>query len=937
VKRGLALLGLAVAYLLAARLGLTLAFVNASVTAVWPPTGIAFAAVLVLGYGVWPAVFAGAFAANLATAGGVATSLAIAAGNTLEALLGAWLVNRFAGGRRVFEDARNIFRFVLLAALASTSVSASVGVSALAAGGLAPSQGVGALWLTWWLGDATGDLLVAPALVHLWNAPAPRFDWRWLAETLSMLAAAAGVAALVFGGLLPAPFAEYPLAFLCIPLVLWAAFRKGPRATSILTLSLAVVSVWGTLRGTGPFARVSENESLLLLQTFTSIVAILGLTVAAVVAERKLAEERAQRLNQELERRVEERTAELQRSEERLLEAQEIARIGSWEWDIPTNRLWWSRELHRIFGTDPATFEASYEGYLQRLPAEDRERAHAIVQSAFQDKQPFGFEHRVVRPDGSVRHVYGHGRVITDAGGSPVSMRGTAQDITDRKKVEEKFKGLLEAAPDAIVIVDATGRILLVNAQTEKLFGYAREQLIGQPVEILTPERFRGEHARYRSGFFAEPKVRAMGSGLDLYGRRSDGSEFPVEISLSPLQTEEGVLVSSAIRDITERKHAEEALRASEERTRLILETSYSAFVAIDGSGRIAEWNAAAHTMFGWSRDEALGRVLADTIVPPRYRAAHLAGLERYRNTGIASVLDKSLELTGLRRSGEEFPLELTISVSRLNGSPIFHAFLRDITERKAAEDALRRSRAELDRHARELERSNAELERFAYVASHDLQEPLRMVASYTGLLERRYKDKLDAAGREFIHFAVDGATRMQKLIQDLLLLSRVGTRGEPFGRVDSDAVLRQALRDLRRRIGETKGGVTHGPLPAVWGDATQIGQLFLNLIGNALKFHGADPPRVEVRAERKGELWEFSVADNGIGVAPEHQQRIFVVFQRLHTRDEYPGTGIGLAICKKIVERHGGSIWVDARPGPGSTFRFTLPGAAESAAAEAR
>jgi PAS domain S-box-containing protein len=237
--------------------------------------------------------------------------------------------------------------------------------------------------------------------------------------------------------------------------------------------------------------------------------------------------------------------------------------------------------------------------------------------------------------------------------------------------------------------------------------------------------------------------------------------------------------------------------------------------------------------------------------------------------------------------------------------------FTEVITARKRAEEELRRS--------------NADLEQFAYVASHDLQEPLRMVASYTELLGKRYRGKLDADADEFIGYAVDGATRMQQLITDLLTYSRVGTRGSPFAPTDCEVVLTRVLGDLRLEVEQNRAVVTHDPLPTVAGDGTQLGQLFQNLVSNALKFHGPEPPRVHVSAERNGAEVKFAVRDNGIGIAPDHAERIFVIFQRLHTTAQYPGTGIGLALCKKIVERHGGRIWVESQPDQGATFYFTL------------
>jgi light-regulated signal transduction histidine kinase (bacteriophytochrome) len=250
----------------------------------------------------------------------------------------------------------------------------------------------------------------------------------------------------------------------------------------------------------------------------------------------------------------------------------------------------------------------------------------------------------------------------------------------------------------------------------------------------------------------------------------------------------------------------------------------------------------------------------------------------------------------------------------------------KDITERKRAEAELRQAHDDLGRKAEELQRSNSELEQFAYVASHDLQEPLRMVSSYTQLVLRRYGERLDGEAKEFMAYVVDGAARMKQLIEDLLAYSRVGTRGKEFKPVAVESAVRRAIGNLRAAIEEAGATVTYDALPTVAADDVQLAQLFQNLIGNALKFRAASVPRIHVSAAEKESEWEFAVNDNGIGIEPQYFERIFMVFQQLHTKGEYPGTGIGLAICKKVAERHGGRIWVESKPGEGSSFHFTLP-----------
>ncbi len=514
---------LAGVYFVAGKLGLRLALVNPSASAVWPPTGIALAALLLVGYRVWPGVLIGAFLVNVTTAGTVATSLGIATGNTLEALVAARLVNRFAGGRRAFDGPQGVFLFVVLAGLASTVLSATFGVTSLALGGFAPWPRYGSIWLTWWLGDAGGALAVAPPLI-LWSVdPRPRWSRPQALEAALVLGFLVLLGVLVFGDPLLPRAGRYPLSFLCMPVLLWPAFRFGPRETATAALVLSGIAVWGTLQGLGPLTGETRNESLLLLQAFMVVSVVTAMSLAAVVAERR--------------------------------------------------------------------------------------RAHRALQ-----------------------------------------------------------------------------------------------------------------------------------------------------------------------------------------------------------------------------------------------------------------------------------------------------------------------------RQAAELARSNAELQQFAYVASHDLQEPLRMVTSFVQLLGQRYRGRLDEDANEFIGYAVEGALRMRGLINDLLAFSRSDTAAEAAQPTDCEVVLSRALADLSVSIEESGAVITRDAMPIVMADASQLTQVFQNLIGNAIKFRGEKRPEIHVGATPQHEAWLFSIRDNGIGIHPDHAERIFDMFQRLHPRDRYPGSGIGLAICKKIVARHGGRIWVESGPGRGATFCFTLP-----------
>ncbi len=366
-------------------------------------------------------------------------------------------------------------------------------------------------------------------------------------------------------------------------------------------------------------------------------------------------------------------------------------------------------------------------------------------------------------------------------------------------------------------------------------------------------------------------------------------------------------------------KQAEEALRQSQGQLEAIIQTAMDAIITIDEQQRIVLFNIAAERMFGYSAADARGQSL-DRFIPSRFRSAHG---NQIRAFGLSHTTRRKMDalgvLYGLRADGSEFPAEISISQLELKGSKLYTAIVRDITERKRSEE-------ELARKAADLARSNRDLEQFAYVASHDLQEPLRMVASYTQLLAERYRGKLDENADKYIAYAIEGALRMQALIQDLLAFSRVGRDASGCQPTDCNAVFDEAQQNLQVAIQESHASITHDPLPVVTADRSQLVQLFQNLIGNAIKFRGTEPPAISVSAEQQAGGWTFAVSDNGIGIAPEHREVIFVIFQRLHTRVEYSGNGVGLAICKKIVEQHGGRIWVDSGVGRGSIFRFTLP-----------
>jgi PAS domain S-box-containing protein len=491
----------------------------------------------------------------------------------------------------------------------------------------------------------------------------------------------------------------------------------------------------------------------------------------------------------------------------------------------------------------------------------------------------------------------------------------TSRDITERKRMEEALReneehlrNMFERHGAVMLLIDPqTGFITDANAAALEFYGYTYEKirmLRIQDINQLPAEEVESERMKAVAGeqnYFIFPH------------KLSDGSIRWVEVYSSPFNVRGKPRLFSIIHDITERRRIEE----SNKMLAAIVESSDDAIIGKTLDGIITSWNKGAEQMYGYSKDEIIGKPVS-MLAPPELKDDMRHILEKMKG----GDLIEHFETVRIIKDGR--PVHVSLSISpihdaegRVTGAS---TIARDITDRKKMED-------EVFNLVAELERSNKDLERFAYVASHDLQEPLRMVSSFTQLLAKRYRERLDQDAKDYIEFAVNGANRMQKLINDLLLYSRVTTRGASPVPEDMNVVLGEAVANLQIAIRETGAIVTNDDLPMVMADHTQLIQVFQNLIGNAVKFHGENPSRIHISAEKTGSDWKISVKDNGIGIEQQYFERIFLIFQRLHGVEKYEGTGIGLALCKRIIQRLGGSVWVESEPGKGSTFYFTLKG----------
>lgn len=545
-----------------------------------------------------------------------------------------------------------------------------------------------------------------------------------------------------------------------------------------------------------------------LLKIVSYIFVFIGLasSMSEIVKQVEEGSKLLQQVNSELQHEVLERKEaeeQLRQRSTQLAEAQELAHLGSWTWDLASGQIGWSNELYRIFGYEPQSFLVTINKFMEHVHPDDQEMVKSTLQRVLDSHEELSYYPRIVRPDGEVRILHGRGSVVIDENKQPVRMWGTAQDVTERQrasdalqKSELMFRSVAESANDAIISANSQGKIIFWNSAAQRIFGYEEREALGMRLtELMLESYIRGHNERVSE--LPSEKIEVIGESLEMEARHKEGRRFPIEVSL-------------------------------------------------------ASWKV----------------------------------------------------------SEEDF----------------YTAIIRDITKRKRREE-------ELNLFSAKLEASNRELQEFAYIASHDLQEPLRKINAFSDRLKSRYGESLPDRAKDYLDRMQSAATRMQRLIEDLLSLSRVTTKGRPFVEVDLMKVANEVLEDLETSIEQSNGEVQIAPLPTIDADPTQMRQFFQNTIGNALKFSRRGvPPVVKITTRSlvnengHEQQIEIRVQDNGIGFKEKYLDRIFQPFQRLHGRTKYAGTGMGLAICRKIAERHGGTITATSVPEEGTTIIMTLP-----------
>jgi PAS domain S-box-containing protein len=836
------LLGLA--YFSCASIGATFLVQPQSIASFWPPSGLLVGVLVISHRQRWPsilgAVLAATVAVNLLMGKSAAVSLAFALINSFEGCLGVWLLRRCCGPHLTLTTVREVLGLTVLAAVVSPALAATLATVVVVLGLGVPY--FWHVWYAWWAADMLGVLLVAPVIITWSVVRVVSFKVarpERIAEAVLLFAAMTLVAVLVFRMESTPSSMRMLLPSLTFPFLLSAAMRFGPQGASLASLGLAVVAVWAAAQGLGPFAMVgaSVGERVLSAQAFLGVSILTALVLAAALSEHQRAEQALQQ----------------QSTFVRMLQRAVIA------------------------ANEALTIEDAMQTCLAQVCAHTR--------------WPVG-------------HAYFAPR---DATGQLVPSSIWALQNSERF---EAFRQVTERTPLAPG-VGLPGRVFAS----------------GKPAWIMDvtkdsnfPRAKQAQDIGVRAGFgFPVLVGKEVVAVLEFFTPEAAAPDEALLEVMGHIGTQLGRVV--------ERTRAEEALRASERRFRSIVESAGDGIILADGAGNIIAWNKSAQAIFGYGEEAVRDRPLT-LLMPERYRDAHRMGLEQFRLTGKPRVIGRTVELHGMRQDGSEFPLELSLSSWQAGESTFYSGIIRDITDRKRTEEEICRLNETLTQRVNELDASNKELEAFSYSISHNLRAPLRALAGFSGILLEDHLPQLSTPAQHYLHRIQDNAQTMGRMIDDLLALISISRQPVNRQTISPARLVEQALDELHSAQEGRRIAITIGDLPVCQADPAMIKRVFLNLLANALKFtRQRDVARIEIGA-RQGVMPDeqvYFVKDNGVGFDMQYANKLFGVFEHLHAHQDYEGTGVGLAMVQRIIQRHGGRVWAEAAVEQGATFCFTV------------
>jgi PAS domain S-box-containing protein len=611
--------------------------------------------------------------------------------------------------------------------------------------------------------------------------------------------------------------------------------------------------------------------------------------------------------------------------------------------DGTTRELYVSPHIQKMLGFSAQEWRDNPALWSQHLHPEDRAQWLADLARAQKAGEHFRSVYRFLDRDGRVVWIRGEANVVGDEAGHPLLLQGVAFDISEMKQTEAKLRAgeawarsIVEHSYNALIAIDAAGLITDWNPQAELTFGWSRDEVLGRSVaETIIPLQYRELHQNGLRRFLATGEGPVLNKRIEITALHRDGHEFPVELTISPIRIGETYFFSAFVRDITERKESEEQLRLSEERARLTIDTAFDAHITIEARGLISDWNPQAERTFGWTRDEVIGRSVADTIIPPQFRASHNKGLQRFLDTGEGPVLNKRIEITALHRDGHEFPVEMTIAPIRLGETYLFSAFIKDITERKQAEEKLKQLNAHLALARDQALEANRAKSAFLANMSHELRTPLNAIIGFSEMLQ---EDALAGGHQSFVpdlQKIHGSAKHLLNLIGGILDLSKVEAgRMELFLETFDLATVIQEVVTTVQPLVEKNGNALElrsaADLGSINADVTKVRQVLFNLLSNAAKFTERGTITLEAsRVTSPKAAWiHVSVRDTGIGMTPEQKDKLFQSFAQGDdsTTRKFGGTGLGLTICERFCDMMGGTIRVESELGKGSTFTIRLP-----------